>query len=337
MGVWLLLALVYPVLDVSLGWGQLDRVAQILILVLLALGLNIVVGLAGLLDLGYAAFFAIGAYTAAFLTSPVSPLPFRTSFWVALGVSWLVAALFGALLGAPTLRLRGDYLAVVTLAFGEIVPRVFLNAEAWTGGSKGMNPIEHPVLLGLEFGVTPVLGSVVLPWYYLILGVVLLSLVAAGRLVRSRLGRAWVALREDPMAAASLGIDPVLSKLMAFALGASFSGFGGCLFAGMLQVVSPSQFDFSTSIMVLAMVILGGTGHLGGVLAGAFVVGAFDRVLATELTGWTRQLGAGLGLAPLQYLDFSNARLAVFGLSLVVVMALRPRGLFARRERPAAH
>ncbi|MCX6021680.1 MAG: branched-chain amino acid ABC transporter permease [Chloroflexi bacterium] len=326
-------ALAYPLLDVTFRFGQLDRIAQMLLLVMLAVGLNTVVGSAGLLDLGYVAFFAIGSYTAAYLTSPVSPLPIQTDFWAALAVSWLTAAVFGVLLGAPTLRLRGDYLAIVTLAFGEIVPRVFLNAEGWTGGSRGMNPIARPIIGDLELGITPVFGSPVLPWYYLILFVLLLSLAATARLNRSRLGRAWAATREDPLAASSVGINPVTTRLAAFAVGASFSGFAGCLSAGMIQVVSPSQFDYSTSIMVLAMVILGGAGNLPGVVVGGLLIGFFDRVLASELTNWTHALGNFTGIPLLLWIDFSNLRMLVFGLALVLTMLARPQGIWPAGNR----
>src|SRR5688500_19136868 len=166
-----ILVLAYPLVDQALNWQSVRAVIPILLFVILALGLNIVVGYAGLLDLGYAAFFAIGAYTTAFLTSPVSPIPveYQTNYWVALVASFFVAALFGVILGAPTLRLRGDYLAIVTLAFGEIVPRVFLNLESITGGSKGMNPIGRPSVLGYELGFDQ------LPWYYLIIAIGALS------------------------------------------------------------------------------------------------------------------------------------------------------------------
>ena len=210
----------YPLLDRVLNLQTIGAMLPIFLFVLLALGLNIVVGFAGLLDLGYAAFFAIGAYTAAFLTSPVSPLPFRTDFWVAMVLSFFVAMFFGVVLGTPTLRLRGDYLAIVTLAFGEIVPRVFLNLEQWTGGSKGMNPIGRPHFFGIELGPSDRIA-----WFYLVLVIGAISVWAIGRLRNSRLGRAWVAMREDELAAASLGIDLVRTKLLAFALGASFSGF----------------------------------------------------------------------------------------------------------------
>src|SRR5437764_2633816 len=251
----------------------------ILIYTVLALGLNIVVGFAGLLDLGYAAFFAIGGYTAAFLTSPQSPLPeqYRTDFWVAMALSWLVAASFGLILGAPTLRLRGDYLAIVTLAFGEIVPRAILNLERFTGGSKGLNPIGRPHL-----GEHELLASDQIQWYYLIVLVGAISVFAISRLHDSRLGRAWMAIREDEVAAASMGIDLVRTKLAAFALGASFSGFAGSLFASMLQFIDPFQFDFSISIMVLSMLILGAICHERGLQFRGRVLGLFHLVAAEQ-------------------------------------------------------
>jgi branched-chain amino acid transport system permease protein len=312
----------------------------VLLFTLLALGLNIVVGYAGLLDLGYAAFFAIGAYTTAFLTSPASPLPFRTDFWVALIASWFVAAIFGVILGAPTLRLRGDYLAIVTLAFGEIVPRVFLNLEQYTGGSRGMNPIGRPQIGGYELGVAPIqiggleLGAQV-PWYYLIVAVGIVSIWAITRLYDSRLGRAWVAMREDEVAAASMGINLVQTKLLAFAMGASFSGFAGAMFGSIFQFIAPSTFDFSISIIVLAMVILGGMGNVWGVLAGGIVVGIFDRGVTAQLTGWLRDLGALVGNPWLQSVDLSRSRMMMFGLALVLLMLWRPQGLFPSAQRRA--
>ena len=332
--------LAYPVVDRALGWGTLGAMLPILIFVMLALGLNIVVGYAGLLDLGYAAFFAIGAYTAAFLTSPQSPLPFRTDFWVALAASWAVAALFGILLGAPTLRLRGDYLAIVTLAFGEIVPRVFLNLEQWTGGSRGMNPIGRPHILGYELGHDPVtIGGVTLgaqvPWYYLIVAVGIVSIVVITRLHDSRLGRAWVAMREDEVAAASMGINLVQTKLLAFAMGASFSGFAGAIFASIFQFIDPFQFDFSISIMVLCMVILGGIGNIWGVLVGGLVLGLFDRGISAQLSVWLRGIGSALGIPFLSTIDLSTSRLLIFGAALVILMLVRPEGLFPSARRRA--
>jgi branched-chain amino acid transport system permease protein len=345
LGIALVVALLYPLLDGPLlaplfGGSTLGIMLPVLLFTLLALGLNIVVGYAGLLDLGYVAFFAIGAYTTAFLTSPASPLPFRTDFWIALGASWVVAAIFGVILGAPTLRLRGDYLAIVTLAFGEIVPRVFLNLEDWTRGTRGMNPIGRPHLGPFEVGVTPLrlgpleLGAQV-PWYYIIIAVGALSIWAMLRMYDSRLGRAWVAMREDEIAAASMGIDLVQTKLLAFGLGASFAGFAGAMFASIFQYIAPSTFDFSISIIVLAMVILGGMGNIWGVLAGGLVVGIFDRGITAQLSVWLRDLGLALGLPWLAQVDLSRSRLLMFGLALVLMMLLRPEGLFPSARRRA--
>ncbi len=344
-GLALLITLIYPFLDGPLlaplfGGSTLGIMIPVLIFTLLALGLNIVVGYAGLLDLGYAAFFAIGAYTAAFLTSPQSPLPFRTDFWIALLLSWAVAAVFGVVLGAPTLRLRGDYLAIVTLAFGEIVPRVFLNLEGWTGGSRGMNPIGRPTIFGYEVGLAPIqIGGLTLsaqvPWYYLVVAVGILSIWAITRLHDSRLGRAWVAMREDEVAAASMGINLVQTKLLAFAMGASFSGFAGAIFASIFQFIDPFQFDFSISIMVLCMVILGGIGNIWGVLVGGIVLGLFDRGISAQLSTWLRALGAALGVPFLTTIDLSTSRLLIFGAALVILMLVRPEGLFPSARRRA--
>jgi branched-chain amino acid transport system permease protein len=304
----------------------------IMIYVILALGLNIVVGYAGLLDLGYAAFFAIGGYTIAFLTAPQSPLPFRTDFWVALGLSWVVAAVFGVILGAPTLRLRGDYLAIVTLAFGEIVPRAFLNLEKWTNGAKGMNPIGSP-----HVGERELSASDQVQWYYLILAVMMVSVFLITRLHGSRLGRAWMAIREDEPAAASMGINLVQTKLLAFALGASFSGFAGSMYASMLQFIDPFQFDFSISVIVLSMIILGGIGNVWGVIIGAVVMGAFNFIVTDAATNWIHNFGSFMNMpiiSPLlQAVDLSSSKLLLFGLSLVLLMAIRPQGLFPSVQR----
>ncbi len=321
---------VYPLADATFGLQTLGAVLPVFLFVLLALGLNIVVGYAGLLDLGYAAFFAIGAYTAAFLTSPISRLPFRVDFWLAMVVSFFVAMLFGVVLGTPTLRLRGDYLAIVTLAFGEIVPRIFLNLERWTGGSKGMNPIGHPHLFGLQFGPGDRIA-----WYYLILGVGAISVFAIGRLRDSRLGRAWIAIREDEIAASAMGIDLVRTKLLAFAMGASFSGFAGSLFAGLYQFIDPSQFEFSISILVLCMVILGGMGNIYGVIVGGILLASFDRILADRLTGWIHAVGSAAQWPLLQSISLNDARMFVFGLALVLLMLFRPEGILPSRRRRA--
>lgn len=351
----LAVVLAYPFLDVLLtsacrslpstvAWipcfveGRQATLIPIGITVILALGLNVVVGFAGLLDLGYAAFFAIGAYTAAFLTSPTSPIPYFVEhpldFWLTMLLSALVAAMFGIVLGAPTLRLRGDYLAIVTLGFGEIVPLVVRNADKFTKGTQGMNPIGTPEL--------PVLGRFppidTTPWYYLVIATCLLSLLLTSRLRSSRIGRAWMAIREDEVAAASMGINPVTTKLWAFSLGASFSGFAGSISASYLQVIAPEQFRFDVSIMVLSMIIVGGMGNIYGVVAGGVLLGAFDRVLAPQLTATFRDMGKALDIEGLKSIDVSNFRTLVFGLSLVVMMVVRPEGLFpSARQRAELH
>ncbi len=331
--VFAIFVLAYPLIDRGLGWNRMGSMNPILVFVLLALGLNIVVGFAGLLDLGYAAFFAIGGYTVAFLTAPQSPLVqrgFQTDFWVALIVAFVVAAVFGVILGAPTLRLRGDYLAIVTLAFGEIVPRTFLNLEGLTNGSKGMNPIGRP-----HAGDVELLASDQVPWYYLILAILAFSIFVINRLHGSRLGRAWMAMREDEIAAASMGIDLVKTKLLAFSLGASFSGFGGAMYASMLQFIDPFQFDFSISIMLLAMVILGGIGNLWGVLFGGLLMGAFNFIWVESAANWIRSLSTNPGLGFLAAVDLNNSKLMLFGGALVLMMLLRPEGIFPSAQRKA--
>jgi branched-chain amino acid transport system permease protein len=340
----LIVLAVYPVIDNTLGWGKMGAFPAILIYTMLALGLNIVVGFAGLLDLGYVAFFAIGGYTAAFLTSPVSPVAgvIQLNFYVAMALAFLVAALFGIILGAPTLRLRGDYLAIVTLAFGEIVPRSFLNLEGITRGSKGMIAIGRPDVPTIDtaagvVAVKELYNSDQTAWYYLIFIIGVLSVFAIYRLANSRIGRAWMAMREDELAAASMGIDLIQTKLLAFALGASFAGFAGSLWASMLQVIDPFQFDFSTSIIVLSMIILGGIGNIWGVIFGGVVLGFYDRILTADLTNWVHQLGASLNLPLisniLMAVDFTQYKYGIFGVALVVLMLTRPEGIFPNRQR----
>src|SRR3954447_20250351 len=325
--------LLYPLLDRGLGIGRMGSMNPILVFTLLALGLNIVVGFAGLLDLGYAAFFAIGGYTVAFLTAPQSPLVQRgvvVDYWLALPLAFVVAAIFGLILGAPTLRLRGDYLAIVTLAFGEIVPQAIRNLEGITNGTKGMNPIGRPT-----FGSVELLASDQVPWYYLILAVTALSVFIIVRLRDSRLGRAWMAMREDEIAAASMGINLVKTKLLAFSLGASFSGFGGALYASMLQYIGPDQFDFSISIILLAMVIMGGIGNIWGVMFGGIVLGTFNFILVDSVNGWLKAVSAFTGIAFLGQIDLVNSKLLIFGFALVLMMLVRPEGIFPSAQRKA--
>jgi branched-chain amino acid transport system permease protein len=338
----LILLAVYPVIDGTFGWGKMGAFPAILIYTMLALGLNIVVGFAGLLDLGYVAFFAIGGYTAAFLTSPVSPIAglIQVNFYVAMVLAFIVAAFFGIVLGAPTLRLRGDYLAIVTLAFGEIVPRAFLNLEGITRGSKGMIAIGRPIVPLVQDGqIVPkeLYNSDQTAWYYLIFVIGVVSVVAIYRMAHSRIGRAWMAMREDELAAASMGIDLIQTKLLAFALGASFSGFAGSLWASMLQVIDPFQFDFSTSIIVLSMIILGGIGNIWGVIFGGVVLGFYDRILTADLTNWVHQLATSLNLPVvsnvLLAVDFTQYKYGIFGVALVLLMLTRPEGIFPNRQR----
>jgi len=337
--------LVYPFLDRALGFQTVHAVSDGMIYVLLALGLNIVVGYAGLLDLGYAAFFAIGAYAMGLLNSPVlgSPLYGHPwSFWLCIWIAAAVSALLGVAIGAPTLRVRGDYLAIITLGFGEIIPvairnlgDITIDIGGWrlvdrlnlTGGENGVNPVGRPYLPGVPFETDPT------PWYFLILVVGLGSLWAMTRLRDSRLGRAWMAIREDETAADCTGVNPVSTKLLAFALGASFSGFAGSIYAAKLQAITPGAFEFQVSIMLLCMVVLGGAGSLRGVILGGMLITVFDRVVLSQSTFLVRALGRATGLPLLATIDLTLWRWFFFGLGLVLVMLLRPQGLAGRRER----
>src|SRR5215475_14452480 len=328
------LLLAYPFADQASGLGTLYAVSDAMIYVLLALGLNIVIGYAGLLDLGYAAFFAIGAYTMGIFNSPL--MGFEWGFWKVIWLSAVVSAAFGVMIGAPTLRVRGDYLAIITLAFGEIIPVAIRNLGDitiqignWrpiyrlnlTGGENGVNPIGQPHLLGVPFETSPI------PWYFLILIIGGMSVWAMHRLHQSRLGRAWMAIREDETAAACMGVDPIKSKLLAFALGATFSGFAGSVYAAKLTAITPGAFEFNVSIMLLCMVILGGMGSIPGVIAGGVVITLFDRIFLAQLTHWARALGNALGSHALATVDFTLWRWFFFGLGLVVMMILKPGGL----------
>ncbi len=287
--------------------------------VLLALGLNVVVGFAGLLDLGYAAFFAIGSYTFAMLASPQFGI--HIPFWVMLFVASGVAALFGILLGAPTLRLRGDYLAIVTLGFGEIVPQTFLNLSQWTGGPNGIGSLDQPAIFNFRFGFQA------LPYYYMILGLIAVAVLAANNLRMSRLGRAWMAIREDELAAAHAGINTTTTKLAAFAIGASFSGLAGCAYASKLQLVSPDQFGFNVSVAVLSMLVLGGMGNIPGVIVGSLVISSLDRFILPQLTNFMHGFGISI--------DLTNSRFLIYGVILVLTMLFRPEGLIPNRQRKA--
>jgi len=309
--------------------ADIDSMANAAAYAVLALGLNIVVGFAGLLDLGYAAFFAIGSYTFAFAASPQAITHLNIPFWPMLVVGALVAALFGILLGAPTLRLRGDYLAIVTLGFGEIVPAIFLNADAVTKGTNGIGGIPQPQL--------PCVGDLCVhftfidpfPFYVTMIAILAIVMILIYRLQDSRLGRAWMAIREDELAAASSGINTITTKLLAFALGASTAGFAGVFSSSKLGNVTPDQFQFSVSFTILAMVVLGGMGNSWGVVIGAFTLYTIQSVLLKELN----QFFQGQHIPILQNIDFVQYQFLLYGLALVVMMLVRPEGLFPSNRR----
>ncbi|MHB8508301.1 MAG: branched-chain amino acid ABC transporter permease [Candidatus Dormibacteria bacterium] len=302
-----------------------DLVTNMLIFVLLALGLNIVVGFAGLLDLGYAAFFAIGAYGYAELAS--SHYNIHVTFVVLLIVAAFLAAGFGVILGAPTLRLRGDYLAIVTLGFGEIVPRVFRNAESITGGVNGLSALDQPSIGPIHFGQIDAT-----PYYFTILVVLALSVLLIRNLQSSRLGRAWQAIREDELAAQSMGINTVTTKLLAFAMGAAFSGFAGCFYASKLSLVSPESFQFAVSVTILSMVVLGGMGNILGVIVGACLIFLLEKYFLIQLPQWMQAIG---GNTPLATIDYSRYTYIILGVLLITFMLLRPQGLIPSRLRRA--
>jgi len=312
-----------PPLSVFQGQGVwVNGFSNAGVFVLLAIGLNIVVGLAGLLDLGYAAFFAIGAYTYAYAASPYSGqhLPFLPM----LLVGAFVAATFGVMLGAPTLRLRGDYLAIVTLGFGEIVPIVFLNANQYTNGTNGIGGIYKPEIPGVEF-------TLLNPWpfYGLMIVLVTITMLLVYRLQESRIGRAWMAIREDELAAASNGINTVTTKLLAFALGASTAGFAGVFQASKLTSVDPGQFQSTVSFSILVMVVLGGMGNIWGVALGAFVVYTIQVVLLKQLNSFFESLNVPI----LSDINFVTYQFLLLGLALVFMMLFRPEGLFPSQRR----
>ena len=337
MGIfWLALAALVPwVVDTSL---QVTSIT-ICIYVMLALGLNIVVGYAGLLDLGYVAFYVIGAYTMAagsfgFIqlangdTKAVPSLP----FWALLPVGAILAGFFGVLLGAPTLRLRGDYLAIVTLGFGEIVPIVFNNVP-WFFGPVGISSLPPGDIGPISFS-NP---SIPAPFYYLTLLIVVLIILAVLSLRGSSLGRAWVAIREDETAAASSGVNLVSTKLLAFGLGATVGGIGGVMNAAFTTSITPKDFSFNISITILIMVVLGGLGSVPGVILGAILLRFFDVYLLGQINDAVHNsiLVAGNN-APLHFLagvDFNTSKYLIYGLILVGMILLRPQGLIPDKRR----
>src|SRR5574337_84550 len=313
-----------------------------LLYVLLALGLNIVVGYAGLLDLGYVAFYAVGAYMFGLLASPhlsnhfawihaLFPHGLHLPVWAVIPLGAGLAGFAGMLLGAPTLKLRGDYLAIVTLGFGEII-RVFMNnldaPVNITNGPKGVDQIHNIHLFGVDLGKSlTVFGYDVAPvslYYYLLLALVILSIVICHRLQLSRIGRAWMAIREDEIAAKAMGINTRNMKLLAFGMGATFGGVSGTMFAAFQGFVSPESFSLMESVMVVAMVVLGGMGYLPGVILGALLLSSLPEVLR-YVAGPLQQMTGGR-------LDAAILRQLLIALAMIVVMLLRPRGLWPAPE-----
>ena len=334
--------LILPLLLQTFGNAWVRIVDMALLFVLLSLGLNIVVGYAGLLDLGYVAFFAIGAYMFGLMASPhltetfpliaqMFPDGLHTSLWLVLPLSAGIAGLFGVLLGAPTLRLRGDYLAIVTLGFGEII-RVFLNnldhPVNITNGPKGISQIDGMNFLGLNFAKKLSVGGFELAsvtlYYYLFLALVVVSVVICHRLELSRVGRAWMAIREDEIAAKAMGINTRNLKLLAFGMGATFGGVSGAMFAAFQGFISPESFSLMESVMIVAMVVLGGVGHLPGVILGAVLLSALPEVLR-YIAGPLQDMTGGR-------LDASILRQLLIALAMISVMLLRPRGLWPSPE-----
>ncbi len=335
-----LLLLLYPLFPIfestflgatnrSLG----DQLPTVFIFAILALGLNVVTGYTGLLHLGIAAFFAVGAYVTGILT--VASYPFEVNFVIPLILGPLIAALFGLLLGAPTLRLRGDYLALVTLGFGEVMRFALKNLDAITAGTRGLSPLPPPPSLGFldwtgDFR----------PFYYLSLVILILVYLMLRNLERSRLGRAWVALREDELAANCMGLSPSKLKLAVFALGAGLAGLAGVLYATrQTSTADPNAYDFNRSIFMLCCLILGGLGSRAGVLLGVFLLVGFDNIVSPILDAQIQAIGGGAAPVPVTVggkllftlpgimFTFTGWRLMIFGLALILMMRFRPEGL----------
>ncbi len=330
-----LLALPFALAQVGTAWVRITNFA--ILYILLALGLNIVVGFAGLLDLGYIAFYAVGAYVYALLASPHFGL--HLPWWTILPIGAAVACLFGVLLGTPTLKLRGDYLAIVTLGFGEII-RIFLNNLSdpfnLTNGPKGIASIDPIRVMGIDFGnlttLGPLLVSGTIKYYYFLLAVLMVVIAVNLRLQDSRIGRAWEAIREDELAARSMGINTRNMKLLAFAMGASFGGVAGGMFSAIQGFISPESFVLTESVMVLSMVVLGGMGNIWGVILGAILLTFVPEVLRYTVDPLQRWLfGRSL-------IDPEVIRMLLFGLAMVLMMLFRPAGLLpsAVRKRELA-
>src|SRR5579862_4624925 len=355
VGLLALAALLFPLLHAN--DADIDSAANALAFAALALGLNIVVGFAGLLDLGYAAFFAIGAYAygaaASFQLQPewssfwepfhwldlVARLPgpaggdvvhFQVSFWLMMPIAAALTASCGVLFGFPTLRLKGDYLAIVTLGFGEIVPIVVRNTPSVTNGAMGLNGVMAPRLFGWSFGVDAT------PYYYVGLLLVAFLILTSQRLKFSRIGRAWMAIREDEIAAAAMGVNRVKMKLLAFATGAAFAGATGTLFVAKLQTATPDMFGFPVSVMILVMIVFGGIGSVWGVVLGALILQMLQSWFLEDLSQWLHSLGRLIGVDWLQRVELASSIELIFGLILVTMMLYRREGLIPATRRVAA-
>jgi branched-chain amino acid transport system permease protein len=352
---------------------QLDVVVLMLTYVMLALGLNVVVGYAGLLDLGYVAFFALGAYTVGwfasdkfrgatfdfFSTAPDGAAGIHINMWVVLILAGVVAAIAGVIIGWPTLRLRGDYLAIVTLGFGEIIPDVFRNADAlpvpsgiqWaapfidftsvnlTNGVRGVNALDRP---GFGDGLDTVTGGILSerftglelkPWYFTIVAMVLITVFVIGRLERSKMGRAWIAVREDEIAASAMGVPLMRTKLWAYGIGAIFGGIVGAYYGSFIGSVFPTSFSFAISILVLVMVVVGGMGNMYGVIVGALLL-EYLNFKGLEKVG--DGINNSIDLVGIEHtVDVPKFKALIFGVMLVVMMLLRPEGLIPSARRKA--
>jgi branched-chain amino acid transport system permease protein len=320
---------------VGTAWVRITNLA--ILFVFLSLGLNIVVGFAGLLDLGYIAFYAVGAYVYALLASPHFNL--HLPFWAILPICALVACTFGVMLGAPTLKLRGDYLAIVTLGFGEIIRILLNNLSApvnITNGPQGLNTIDSFKLGSFDFGKKEEFFgyemSGPMKYYFLLVLILIVIIIINLRLQNSRIGRAWEAIREDEIAARAMGIDTTKMKLLAFAMGASFGGVAGGIFAATQQFISPESFVLVESVMVLAMVVLGGMGNIWGVIAGAVLLSFVPEFLRYTVEPFQKMVFNKVILEP------EIIRMLLFGFALVLMMLYRPAGLFpsAVRKRELA-
>lgn len=338
--------LVLPLFAQQFGNGPVRIIDLALLYVMLALGLNIVVGYAGLLDLGYVAFYAVGAYMFGLLASPhllenfeniaaAFPDGMHSPLWLVIPLGAALAGFFGMVLGAPTLKLRGDYLAIVTLGFGEII-RVFLNNMEYplniTNGPRGIGQIDGIHFWGFDLGKSHEFFGYTFPsvtlYYYLFLALVVFSVLICFRLENSRIGRAWMAIREDEIAAKAMGINTRNMKLLAFGMGATFGGVAGSMFAAFQGFVSPESFSLQESIMIVAMVVLGGIGHIPGVILGALLLAALPEVLR-YVAGPLQEMTGGR-------LDSAILRQLLVALAMITVMLLRPCGLWPAREHGKA-